>query len=336
MRLLVTGGAGFIGSHFIGHILDKYPKYHVINLDKLTYAGNLENLKAVEKNPRYRFVKGDICDSEVVEALAKNVDVILNFAAETHVDRSLMNPGEFIQTDVFGTHVLLEASKRHQHQRYIQISTDEVYGSIDKGAFKESDPLSPSSPYAASKAGGDHMVFSYWITYKLPVVISRCSNNFGPNQYPEKLIPLFITNALEDKPLPLYGDGLNVRDWIFVKDHCEAVDLILHKGKPGEIYNIAGENERTNKEITKLILENLKKPSSLIQNVTDRLGHDRRYAINSEKISRLGFKPRYNFEDGLLETVKWYCENKDWWKPIKSGEFRTYYEKQYLERRTKN
>jgi len=336
MRLLVTGGAGFIGSHFIGHILEKYPKYRVINLDKLTYAGNLKNLKAVEKNPRYRFVKGDICNSEVVETVAKDVDVILNFAAETHVDRSLMSPGDFIETDILGTQVLLEASKKNHHQRYIQISTDEVYGSIEEGAFTETDILKPSSPYAASKAGGDLLVGAYGVTYELPVIITRCSNNFGPNQYPEKLIPLFITNALENKPVPLYGDGLNVRDWIFVKDHCEAVDLILHEGKPGEIYNIAGGHERTNKEITNLILENLRKPSSLIQNVTDRLGHDRRYAINSEKISSLGFKPRYQFEDGLLETVKWYCENKDWWKPIKSGEFRTYYEKQYLERRTKN
>jgi len=333
MRLLVTGGAGFIGSHFIRHLLNKYPEYPIINLDKLTYAGNLENLKDVEKNPKYCFVHGDICDVSVVGPLAGEVDVIINFAAETHVDRSLMQPGDFIQTDVNGTHVLLEAAKKHRHSRYIQISTDEVYGSIENGSFKESDVLSPSSPYAASKAGGDLMVQAYWVTYGVPMIITRCSNNFGPNQYPEKLIPLFITNAMEDQALPLYGDGLNVRDWIYVKDHCEAIDLILHKGKEGEIYNISGGNELTNHEITHLILETLQKPYSLIKPVKDRLGHDRRYAINGNKIAKLGFNPQYHFKEALSETIKWYSENGAWWKKIKSGEFREYYQKQYQDKK---
>ena len=329
MNLLVTGGAGFIGSHFIRSILAKYPDDRVTNLDKLTYAGNLANLRDVESDPRYAFIRGDICDPETVDRAAKDVDAIVNFAAETHVDRSIQDPGAFIQTDIGGTRVLLEAARRYSHQRYLQVSTDEVYGSTEGAAFVETDPLKPSSPYAASKAGGDLMTLAYGATYGVPVLITRASNNFGPNQYPEKLIPLFITNAIDDRPLPLYGDGRNVRDWIAVEDHCEGIDVVLRRGRVGEIYNVGGGNERTNLEITEAILQALRKPDSLITPVADRPGHDRRYALNAEKLARLGFRPRRGFEEALSATIEWYRTHESWWRPIKSGEFRAYYEKQY-------
>ncbi|OGW62887.1 MAG: dTDP-glucose 4,6-dehydratase [Nitrospirae bacterium RIFCSPHIGHO2_01_FULL_66_17] len=329
MNLLVTGGAGFIGSHFIRSILAKYPDDQVTNLDKLTYAGNLANLRDVESDPRYAFIRGDICDPETVDRAAKDVDAIVNFAAETHVDRSIQDPGAFIQTDIGGTRVLLEAARRYSHRRYLQVSTDEVYGSTEGAPFVETDPLKPSSPYAASKAGGDLMTLAYGATYGVPVLITRASNNFGPNQYPEKLIPLFITNAIDDRPLPLYGDGRNVRDWIAVEDHCEGVDVVLRRGRVGEIYNVGGGNERTNLEITEAILKALRKPASLITPVADRPGHDRRYALNAEKLARLGFRPRRGFEEALSATIEWYRTHESWWRPIKSGEFRAYYEKQY-------
>lgn len=329
MRILVTGGAGFIGSNFIRYILNKYPKYRIINLDKLTYAGNLENLKDLKGNRRYTFVRGDICNAKLVQRLAAQVDVIINFAAESHVDRSILEAGQFVRTDVYGAYVLLEAARKHRHSRYIQVSTDEVYGSIEKGAFSEEDSLDPSSPYAASKAGGDLMVLSYFKTHGLPVLITRSSNNFGPYQYPEKVMPLFITNALEDRPLPLYGDGMNIRDWIYVLDNCEGIDLILHKGKVGEVYNIGGGNERTNREITERIIKVLGKPHSLIQYVRDRLGHDRRYALNCDKVKLLGFTPRFSFEEGLQQTIRWYQENTRWWQKIKGGKFKDYYRRAY-------
>jgi dTDP-glucose 4,6-dehydratase len=317
MRLLVTGGAGFIGSNFIRYMLTKHPGYKIINLDKLTYAGNLDNLRDVEAHPNYRFVQGDICDLSVVDLLAKEADVIINFAAETHVDRSILEPGGFIQTDVYGTYVLLEAARRNVHQRYIQISTDEVYGSIEQGSFHEESPLHPNSPYAASKAAGDLLVQSYNRTYGFPAILTRSSNNFGPYQYPEKVIPLFITNAIEDKPLPLYGDGMNVRDWIYVQDNCAAIDLVLHRGEPGQVYTIGGGSERTNIELTRYILKELGKPEGLIRFVKDRPGHDRRYSLDCRKITALGFKPTLGFDEALRLTVRWYQENPDWWRKIK-------------------
>lgn len=316
MRLLITGGAGFIGGNFIRSILKKYPEYEVVNLDKLTYAGNLNNLKDAEKNKNYCFVKGDICDKDTVEKAFKGIDIIVNFAAETHVDRSIIDAGDFVATDVLGTYRLLEAARRYDIEKYIQISTDEVYGSIGKGSFRETDHLEPSSPYSASKAGGDMLVYSYFVTHRLPVVITRSSNNFGPYQHPEKLIPLFITNALKNKKLPLYGDGRNVRDWLYVLDNCDAIDLVMHKGKNGEIYNIASGNEYTNIEITKMILEELQKPESLIEFVPDRKGHDRRYSLDITKIKKLDWKPEHEFESALKETIKWYKENEWWWKPL--------------------
>ena len=332
MRLLVTGGCGFIGSNFIRTVLRAHPDDRVTNLDKLTYAGNPENVKDLAGDPRYAFVHGDICDPEVVDRVAKGADVIINFAAETHVDRSLLDPGAFIKTDVDGTRVLLEAARRYGHHRYIQISTDEVYGSTLGEPFVETDLLRPSSPYAASKAGGDLMALAYATTYGVPVIITRASNNFGPYQYPEKLIPLFITNALDDQPLPLYGDGLNVRDWLAVEDHCEAIDLVLRRGQVGEIYNVGGGNERNNLEITYAILRVLNKPDRLIRKVADRPGHDRRYALSAEKLAGLGFRPRRQFDDALRETIEWYRTHESWWRPIKSGEFRAYYERQYAQR----
>jgi dTDP-glucose 4,6-dehydratase len=329
MHLLITGGCGFIGSNFIRHILHAHADDRVTNLDKLTYAGNPENVRDLERDPRYAFIRGDICDPEIVDRAAKDADVIINFAAETHVDRSLLDPGAFIKTDVDGTRVLLEAARRYGHQRYIQISTDEVYGSTSGAPFVETDLLHPSSPYAASKAGGDLMALAYATTYGIPVIITRASNNFGSYQYPEKLIPLFITNAIDDQPLPLYGDGLNVRDWLAVEDHCEAVDVVLRKGVVGEIYNVGGGNERNNLEITDMILRGLNKPKSLIKPVADRPGHDRRYALNADKLAALGFRPRRGFDDALRATIDWYRTHESWWRPIKSGEFRAYYEKQY-------
>jgi dTDP-glucose 4,6-dehydratase len=330
MRIVVTGGAGFIGSHFIRYILKRYPSDHILNIDKLTYAGNLENLKEVENNPRYSFLKEDICNKGAIEEAISGYDVIINFAAESHVDRSINTPEIFLKTDIMGTFNLLEIAREKGIKRYIQISTDEVYGSAGEGErFSEKSPLNPSSPYSASKAAADLLVLSYYRTYKLPVMIVRSTNNYGPNQYPEKFIPLFITNALEDKPLPLYGDGKNVRDWLFVLDNCKGIDIILRKGKEGEIYNIAGENERENIFIAKKILEYLGKPFSLIKFVKDRPGHDRRYSISCEKVKELGWSPEVSLEEGLSLTVDWYKNNQDWWKKIKSGEFLEYYRKQY-------
>jgi dTDP-glucose 4,6-dehydratase len=315
-RLLVTGGAGFIGSNFIRHILNKYPDYKVTNLDKLTYCGNKANLKDIEKNRNYRFVKGDIADGKIVEKLVKECDVILNFAAETHVDRSIKDPSSFIKTNVFGTYILLEAANKFKTELFIHISTDEVYGSIESGVFKETDPLMPNSPYSASKASADLLTRSYFVTYKLPVMITRSSNNFGPYQYPEKVIPLFITNAINDKKVPLYADGMNVRDWLFVIDNCEAIDIVMHKGKSGEIYNIGGKKEITNLELTHTILEILGKDKNLIEHVKDRPGHDKRYALDISKMRSLGWEPRYDFKSALKLTIDWYIKNKEWWKAL--------------------
>jgi dTDP-glucose 4,6-dehydratase len=334
--ILITGGAGFIGSNFTRYILQKYPDYKAVVYDKLTYAGNLDNLKDVAQAypDRYAFIHGDICDAEKVEETIKayGVDLLVNFAAESHVDRSLFEPGSFIQTDIFGTYVLLEAARKLGVSRMVQVSTDEVYGSIEKGSFKESDPLNPSSPYSASKAGGDLMCLAYYKTWGVPVMITRGSNTFGPYQYPEKVIPLFITNAIDNQPLPLYGDGMNVRDWLYVLDHCEAIDLVLHEGKPGEIYNVGAGNELTNLELTRLILKILRKPESLIRFVEDRPGHDRRYSLDCTKIKALGWQPRHKFEEALEETVRWYVENQWWWRKIKSGQYMEFYRKQYEKR----
>jgi len=334
-NILVTGGCGFIGSNFIRHMLSIY-HYNITNLDKLTYAGNLENLKDIENDKRYSFIKGDIVDRNLVQHIfeARAIDTVINFAAESHVDRSIMSPDEFIQTNINGTFNLLETAKKLGVRRFIQISTDEVYGSLGKeGLFTELTPMSPNSPYSASKASADMLAMAYFKTFNMPVVITRCSNNYGPYQFPEKLIPLIITNALADIALPVYGDGLNIRDWIHVYDHCEAIDIVLHKGSEGEVYNIGGENERTNIEIVKLILDILGKPYSLIQYVKDRLGHDRRYAIDSTKIKNiLGYKTHYGFEKGMEDTVKWYLDNRDWWQRIRTGEYITYYERMYKNR----
>ena len=327
--ILITGGAGFIGSNFVHYMLEKYPDYQVKVLDKLTYAGNLDNLRDYMENPRFTFIKGDICDGTLVKNICEDVDAVVNFAAETHVDRSILDSEAFVRTDVIGTYTLLEVVKALGISRYVQISTDEVYGSTEKGSFTEESPLKPSSPYSASKAGADMLVYSYGVTHNLPVIITRSSNNYGPYQYPEKLIPLFITNALNDLPLPLYGDGKNVRDWLFVKDNCEAIDTVLHQGAIGEIYNIGGDNERTNIEITTMILELLDKPSSLIKPVVDRKGHDRRYSIDSSKLQRLGWKPRTSFEKGMEITTQWYVDNHWWWERIKSGEFKKFYKEYY-------
>jgi dTDP-glucose 4,6-dehydratase len=342
MRYLVTGGAGFIGSNFIRFLFRKYGNdAQVVNLDKLTYAGIRENLAEYEGNPNYRFVQGDIAvPAEVAEAYkgvdGSGVDVVVNFAAETHVDRSLMEAATFIQTDVQGVLVLLEEAQKHAPhlRRFVQISTDEVYGSIDDGSFTETDPLRPRNPYSASKAGGDRMAYAYAQTYGMPVIITRASNNFGPWQYPEKLIPLFVTNALDDRPLPLYGDGRNVRDWLFVDDHCAAIDFLIEHGENSEVYNIGGGNERENREITYRILELTGKPESLIKPVGDRQGHDRRYSLDTKKLERLGFKCDTDFDAALERTVRWYIDNQPWWRAIKerSAEFKAYYEKQYANR----
>ncbi len=329
MKLLITGGAGFIGSNFIRYILNKYPDYRVVNLDKLTYCGNLDNLKDIEENPRYQFVKGDICDKGVVEKASQGVDAIINFAAETHVDRSILDPDAFIRTDVLGTHVLLEAARKFSIKKYVQISTDEVYGSIKEGSSREDDKVEPRSPYSASKTAGDLLVLSYFTTYGLPVLITRGSNNYGPYQYPEKLIPLFVTNLIEGKKVPLYGDGLNIRDWIYVLDHCSGIDAVLDKGKVGEIYNVGGGNEKTNLEITKIVLSQLGKDESSVEHVKDRPGHDRRYSLDTSKIRELGWQPKYSFEEAIKETIDWYKENEWWWKKIKSGQYLEYYKKQY-------
>ncbi len=318
MKILVTGGAGFVGSNFINYMLKKYD-YKIINLDKLTYAGNLENLAEASKNNNYTFVKGDICDKELVLDLLSNCDAIINFAAESHVDRSIESPDIFIQTNVNGTVNLLNCARTKKIERFIQISTDEVYGSIKEGYFTETTPISPNSPYSSSKASADLFVQAYFKTYGLPALITRCSNNYGPYQYPEKLIPFFITRLLDNKKVPVYGDGQNVRDWLYVEDHCRGIDLVLHKGCDGEIYNIGGHNEKTNIEITKIILEKMGKDENCIEYVTDRLGHDRRYAISNDKIrNKLGFEVKYSFENGISDTIDWYLKNIEWINNIKN------------------
>lgn len=335
-NLLVTGGAGFIGSNFICYMLENHPDYTIVNLDKLTYAGNLENLEDVENYPQYHFVKGDIADRPIVESVARqyHIDTIVNFAAESHVDRSILGPAVFIKTNVVGTNTLLEIAKDLSLEKFLQISTDEVYGSLGPtGKFTEESPLHPNSPYAASKAAADWLALAYHHTYGLPVVITRSSNNYGPYQFPEKLIPLMIANASSGRPLPVYGDGLNVRDWLHVSDNCAAIELVLHKGKAGGTYNISGNNEVKNIDVVKLILKKLNKPESLITFVKDRLGHDRRYALDASKIMReLRWKPKYTFEQGLDETIEWYVSHQSWWKRIMSGKYQEYYRKMYEER----
>lgn len=332
-KILITGGAGFIGSNFVKYINDKYPDYEIVNFDLLTYCGNLENLKDIEFNDNYSFVKGNISDNDLVADTIKGCDYVVNFAAESHVDRSIKDPEIFIKSNVFGTQVLLNAALNEGIEKYVQISTDEVYGSLGQtGYFTEETPLQPNSPYSASKASGDLITRAYYQTFEMPVNITRCSNNYGPYQFPEKLIPLMISNALENKNLPVYGDGKNIRDWLHVYDHCTAIDLVLHDGKPGEVYNIGGNNEKKNIEIVKLILKYLDKDDSLIKFVDDRLGHDRRYAIDSTKIQEeLGWKPKYTFETGIKETIEWYLENQDWIEQVKSGEYQEYYRKMYID-----
>lgn len=333
-NILVTGGAGFIGSNFCRYMLDKYPDYKIVLLDSLTYAGNPANLVDIKDSPRFEFHQGDIRDKEIVDTLIQKVDTVVNFAAETHVDRSIDDPGGFVLTDVFGVYTLLEACRKHGIERFLHISTDEVYGSIQEGSFKVGDPLEPNSPYSASKAGGELLVRSYFVTYGLPTLVTRGSNNFGPFQYPEKLIPFFITNSLDDLPLPVYGDGQQVRDWIYVLDHCEGIDVVLHNGEPGEAYNVGGGNERTNMEITKLILSTLGKPDSLIKYVTDRPGHDRRYSIDCAKTRELGWAPRFEFKDAIKATIDWYVSNEAWWRNIKDHqeEFKAFAKKWYADR----
>jgi dTDP-glucose 4,6-dehydratase len=331
----VTGGCGFIGSNFIRYLLKAYPDYSLVNLDKLTYAGNLKNLSDLADSPRYCFVKADIAEPEKVEeCVSKGVDAIVNFAAESHVDRSIVSPSDFIRTNVFGTFVLLESVRKlfpKRTIRFLHVSTDEVYGSLgETGAFREETPLAPNSPYSASKASADLMVRAYYRTYGLPTLITRCSNNYGPYQFPEKLIPLMISNAIENRELPIYGDGLHVRDWIHVEDHCRALDRVLHHGKEGEIYNVGGESEKPNLFVAKTILDRLKKSHSLIRFVTDRPGHDRRYAIEFSKITReLRWRPLVGFEEGIDQTIRWYQTHEDWWREIKTGEYRHYYERMY-------
>lgn len=334
MKYLVTGGAGFIGSNFVRYLLRTYPTCSVVNLDKLTYAGNLDNLRDIEEDPRYTFIHGDIADAACVGALCQqDVDVIVNFAAETHVDRSIGNPGDFITTDVYGTYVLLEAARTYGIKKFVQISTDEVYGTIEPGRSSvETDQLLPRNPYSASKAGADRLAYSYFATYSLPVCITRASNNYGPYQYPEKLIPLFVTNILENTPVPIYGDGKNVRDWLHVDDHCRGVDCVIQNGVDGEVYNIGGGNERMNCEIVDIIFAQMKAPESLKTFVKDRLGHDRRYSLCSDKLRALGWAPQRPFEDGMRETIDWYIQNEWWWKKLKSEEFRAYYHTQYVAR----
>ena len=336
MKIIVTGGAGFIGGNFVHYMLNKYNDYKIICLDALTYAGNMETLEPVNCNPNFKFYKADIADREAVYEIfeKEKPDIIVNFAAESHVDRSIDNPGIFLQTNVIGTGVLMDACRKYGIIRYHQVSTDEVYGDLPLDRpdlfFTENTPLHTSSPYSASKASADLLVQAYHRTFKLPVTISRCSNNYGPYHFPEKLIPLMIANALADKELPVYGKGENVRDWLYVEDHCSAIDLIIHKGRVGEVYNIGGHNERTNLEVVKIILKELGKSEDLIRYVTDRPGHDMRYAIDPAKIhNELGWLPETKFEDGIKKTIKWYLDNKDWWQHIINGEYKDYYEKHY-------
>ena len=336
VELLVTGGAGFIGSNFVHHAVETHPDWRVTTLDKLTYAGRRENLADLDGHPRHRFVHGDVADPAVAAPLVRDADIVVHFAAETHVDRSLLSAGEFIRTDVHGTFVLLDAAREAPRlRRFVQVSTDEVYGSVPHGASRETDELRPRNPYAASKAGADRLAYSYWASYQVPVVITRASNNYGPRQYPEKLIPLFITNALDNRPLPLYGDGLNVRDWLHVDDHCRALDLLIQRGRPGETYNVGGGNEVTNLDVTHRILDRLARPAALIRPVADRPGHDRRYCLDCAKLHALGWQPRVAFDRGLRATVDWYVENESWWRPIKGGSaaYREYYDRQYAERK---
>jgi len=331
-RMLVTGGAGFIGSAFVRRVLDRHPGVAITVLDKLTYAGNRANLADVEGDARFSFVLGDIADAELVDRLAADVTAIVNFAAESHVDRSIEEPDAFIRTDVYGTFVLLEAARRHGHHRYLQISTDEVYGHVADGSSSEGDPLRPRSPYSASKAGGDLLVGAYHATYGLPTLLTRASNNFGPYQYPEKVIPLFITNAIDREALPLYGDGLQIRDWLYVDDHCAALETVLARGEPGATYNVGGGNELTNLELTRAILERLDRPMSLVRSVSDRAGHDRRYSVDWPRLRALGWAPAHGFEDALALTIAWYVDREDWWRPLKSGEYLDYYRRQYGDR----
>ena len=331
-RLLVPGGAGFIGSTFVRRSLASRQDVSITVLDKLTYAGNMANLAEVADDPRFRFVQGDIADEAIVNKVAAEADAIVNFAAESHVDRSIESPDAFIRTDVDGTFVLLEAARSNGHERYLQISTDEVYGSVAIGSSTEEDSLRPRSPYAASKAAGDLLVQAYHVTYGLPAMITRSSNNFGPYQYPEKIVPLFVTNAIDDKPLPLYGDGLQVRDWIYVDDHCDAIALVLECGEPGATYNVGGDNEISNLGLTRAILQELSKPISLVRHVPDRPGHDRRYSIDSARIRSLGWRPSRSFGEALSETVRWYLQRVDWWRPLKSGDYLEYYRRQYEDR----
>jgi len=337
MTIIVTGGAGFIGANFVYYILEKYSAYQIVCVDALTYAGNLETLEDALKNPNFVFEKGDISDRDFIDALFVKYkpDIIVNFAAESHVDRSIIDPGVFLRTNIIGTQVLMDACRKHGIQRYHQVSTDEVYGDLPLDRpdlfFTEETPIHTSSPYSASKASADLLVQAYHRTFKLPATISRCSNNYGPYHFPEKLIPLMIANALQDKPLPVYGKGENVRDWLYVTDHCSAIDLIIHNGMEGEVYNIGGHNERTNLQVVKTILHELKKPEGLITYVTDRAGHDLRYAIDPTKISKeLGWLPTATFDDGIKKTIKWYLENRTWWENILNGEYQVYYEKMYL------
>ena len=328
----MTGGAGFIGSAFTRRVLARHPAVSVTVLDKLTYAGNRANLAHVEDDARFQFVEGDIADADVVGHLASEVEAIVNFAAESHVDRSIEEPDAFIRTDVYGTFVLLEAARRNGHERYLQISTDEVYGHVPDGSSMETDPLHPRSPYSASKASGDLLVGAYHTTYGVPTLLTRASNNFGPYQYPEKIIPLFVTNAIDDEPLPLYGDGLQIRDWLYVDDHCDALELVLAEGTPGSTYNIGGGNELTNLELTRRVLELMDKPMSLVRSVPDRAGHDRRYSVDSGSLRDLGWAPAHDFESALRLTVDWYRNNEPWWRPLRSGEYRDYYRRQYGDR----
>ncbi|MGH7803624.1 MAG: dTDP-glucose 4,6-dehydratase [Candidatus Binatia bacterium] len=332
MKLVVTGGAGFIGSGFVRAMLARHPDVSIVTLDALTYAGNLANLESVRTDSRHRFVRGDITDANAVdEALAGGVDAIVHFAAESHVDRSIEDASAFLQTNVIGTQVLLDGARRHRVGRFVHVSTDEVYGSLGaEGRFTEESPLDPSSPYAASKAASDLLVFAYVRTHGIDAVVTRCSNNFGPFQFPEKVIPLFVTNAMANEPLPLYGDGMNVRDWIHVEDHCEALDLVLRKGRCGEVYNVSAESERANRDLTREILRRVGKPETLIRKVADRPGHDRRYALDAAKLRKeLGWTPRWRFEDALDATIAWYRDNEAWWRGVKSGEYLRFYDQWY-------
>ena len=335
VSVVVTGGAGFIGSNFVHYALEIHPDWRVTTLDKLTYAGRRENLQDLDGHPRHRFVHGDVADPSVAGPLVRAAEIVVHFAAETHVDRSLLSAGEFIRTDVYGTFVLLDAARAAPNLRcFVQVSTDEVYGSVPDGASREADELRPRNPYAASKAGADRLAYSYWATYQVPVVITRASNNYGRRQYPEKVIPLFVTNAIDNRPLPLYGDGLNVRDWLHVDDHCRALDLLIDRGRRGETYNIGGGNEVTNLDLTHRILRLLDRPASLIAPVADRLGHDRRYCLDTAKLRAIGWEPGTDFETGLRATVDWYAKNEQWWRPIKEGSaaYRAYHDRQYAGR----